>query len=460
MFFVKHMKRFWVFLHILMLCVLYIGNGVTAFADPTEVRSINHRGYNSIAPENTLPAFRLSKERNFDYVETDVSITKDGVPVCLHDRYFNDLVRYDDGSEVPSEIVCDISEMTYEEALFFDFGAKKGEEYKGTRIARFDDFLDLCAELNLHPYIELKKNGGYSSEKVSELVDMVDEKGLNGNVTWISFEKEYLEWVSDKDPTARLGYIAFKIPDALETAKELKLETNEVFLDCCVYFVPDEDVMLCKNAGIPLEAWSLGVESDDVELMKTLDPYIKGFTSNVVRYEDVFSADDDSLAGNTPGTTASENKPMNYSIEEREEWKIAYNHEVPFWGKQKIDASYFGKGFLIYSGDKAYSVTKIKVDKKKHRMQITGLQDADKETVKAIKKATRGKKGLPFTCNPYYVSDKDQIVVRKNKAGNIRSIKVQINDRLYKAKKNEWTYDEAGKIIMFKGNNLAGSHED
>ncbi|MBQ0070817.1 MAG: hypothetical protein KBS81_03020, partial [Spirochaetales bacterium] len=54
--------------------------------DPEGIfHSINHRGYNTVAPENTLSAFRLSKEKGFTQVETDVAFTLDGVPVLLHD---------------------------------------------------------------------------------------------------------------------------------------------------------------------------------------------------------------------------------------------------------------------------------------------------------------------------------------------------------------------------------------
>ncbi len=48
------------------------------------------------------------------------------------------------------------------------------------------------------------------------------------------------------------------------------------------------------------------------------------------------------------------------------------------------------------------SKKKIKVNKKKHLIQITGLEGADKDTVKAVKKATKGSSGLSFKVNPYY----------------------------------------------------------
>jgi glycerophosphoryl diester phosphodiesterase len=46
---------------------------------------IAHRGASGIAPENTLPAFRLAVEQGADAIELDVRLTGDGVPVVLHD---------------------------------------------------------------------------------------------------------------------------------------------------------------------------------------------------------------------------------------------------------------------------------------------------------------------------------------------------------------------------------------
>ncbi len=46
---------------------------------------IAHRGDSSHAPENTLAAFRLALEKGADGVEFDVQLSKDGVPVIIHD---------------------------------------------------------------------------------------------------------------------------------------------------------------------------------------------------------------------------------------------------------------------------------------------------------------------------------------------------------------------------------------
>jgi glycerophosphoryl diester phosphodiesterase len=48
--------------------------------------ALAHRGGAALAPENTLAAFSLSTALGLRYLETDVRVTADGVPVCFHDE--------------------------------------------------------------------------------------------------------------------------------------------------------------------------------------------------------------------------------------------------------------------------------------------------------------------------------------------------------------------------------------
>lgn len=46
---------------------------------------IGHRGAAAYAPENTLDSFREARRRGATWVETDVKLTADGVPILMHD---------------------------------------------------------------------------------------------------------------------------------------------------------------------------------------------------------------------------------------------------------------------------------------------------------------------------------------------------------------------------------------
>ena len=54
---------------------------------------IAHRGYSARFPENTLAAFAAAYDFGVLAVETDVRLSSDGVPVCLHDASLERLAR-------------------------------------------------------------------------------------------------------------------------------------------------------------------------------------------------------------------------------------------------------------------------------------------------------------------------------------------------------------------------------
>ena len=52
------------------------------------------------------------------------------------------------------------------------------------------------------------------------------------NCTWISFDKESLQFVLKHDAKARLGYLCYQLTMSnYRIAEELKTEANEVFVD-------------------------------------------------------------------------------------------------------------------------------------------------------------------------------------------------------------------------------------
>ena len=241
--------------------------------DWTFVKSVNHGGYNLVAPINTLPAYEESARQGYEYVETDVRLTKDRVPVLLHGDVINEYARNDDGSEIKEEIR--ISEITYEEALKYDFGIWKGEEYAGTRLATFDQFIDLCKKLKLKPYVELKAETGLTFKDLQGLIDKVYEADMLEDVTWISYTTGYLDYVRNCYTQARLGLVVDEIYDKfLLQVKALKTDRNEVFLDSLEH--DSSAVERCKAIGIPLEAWVV----DDEEEVLAMDPYVSGITSD------------------------------------------------------------------------------------------------------------------------------------------------------------------------------------
>ena len=229
------------------------------------VNSILHRGWATEAPENTLPAFRLGREKGFSYMEADVSFTADGHPVLLHDK------KVDRTSNGEGEI----EKLTLREVRQLDFGAWKGEEYAGTKIPTFEEFISLCRDIGIRPYIEIKPDCSAEPWRVRALADTVRRYGMEDRVTWISFQYVDLVILRDYVPTARLGLLVGTIDDAqIEQAASLRTGSNSVFLDSRSF--TEDEVLKCRWAKIPLEVYVL----DTTEQIVRLDPYISGVTSN------------------------------------------------------------------------------------------------------------------------------------------------------------------------------------
>lgn len=102
-----------------------------------------HRGFNTVSPENTMPAYGAAVAMDADEIEFDLWPTKDKEIVSCHDP---NLDRVSDGTG-------NVFDYTYEELLKFDFGVKYTERFEGLRIVKFEEILQKFGGrtiLNIH----------------------------------------------------------------------------------------------------------------------------------------------------------------------------------------------------------------------------------------------------------------------------------------------------------------------
>ncbi|WP_405027722.1 glycerophosphodiester phosphodiesterase [Lentibacillus songyuanensis] len=105
-----------------------------------------HRGASMHAPENTMPAFQLAYEHGADGIETDVQLTKDNIPVLIHDEQVK---RTTNGSGF-------VKDLTLHELKQLDLGAWFSPDYRGTTILSLEEFLQWIEPKSLYLNIELK----------------------------------------------------------------------------------------------------------------------------------------------------------------------------------------------------------------------------------------------------------------------------------------------------------------
>ncbi|MEW5773772.1 MAG: glycerophosphodiester phosphodiesterase family protein [Thermodesulfobacteriota bacterium] len=173
------------------------------------ILAIAHRGDSAHAPENTLAAFRAALDAGADMVECDVGLTRDLVPVILHDA---DLDRTSDGRGK-------LSAHSYDEMARLDAGSWFGPAFAGERIPTLEQALDLLAgrvQVNVEVKPEVLEQ--VSPERAAALVlDPVRRRGLLGSVVFSSFSAGVLDALRAAEPAARLGALADR-PQAPEAA--------------------------------------------------------------------------------------------------------------------------------------------------------------------------------------------------------------------------------------------------
>ncbi len=181
--------------------------------DAAFARVIGHRGAAAAAPENTLASLRKAKELGASWVEFDVKLTQDGVPILMHDER---LERTTSGrGEVALTTLAELEKL--------DAGGWFGPRFRGERVPTFEAALALCAELGLGINVEIKPCPGRAAETARVTIETLRRcwSGALPAPLISSFEPACLAVARDLAPEMPRGYLAVALPrrwrEALET---------------------------------------------------------------------------------------------------------------------------------------------------------------------------------------------------------------------------------------------------
>jgi glycerophosphoryl diester phosphodiesterase len=193
------------------LCLLLSAANTTVDAssagDPREkeartVAVIAHRGVPTLAPENTLAAFRKALELGVDMLEVDVQQTKDGHLVVLHDKSVD---RTTDGRGA-------LRDFTLEELKSLDAGNWFAAEFRDERIPTLKEVVDILdRETTL--LLEVKHGSPYYLGIEGELIEFIRQHRLEERVLIKSFDPDVVRRVRRLAPGLPVGIsILFRIP--------------------------------------------------------------------------------------------------------------------------------------------------------------------------------------------------------------------------------------------------------
>lgn len=232
--------------------------------DQSKINLIAHRGFSCQAPENTIAAIKKAAEFGFDTVEIDVRQTADSVWVVSHD---SDIKGMTDKSGK-------ISSYTYYDLITanIDNGANH-KNYGGLKISTLDQMLQACLANGIKPMIEIKD---YTDDGLDSLLQIIDKNGFTESCTVISFDREVLTKVREKNDKIRLYALVSKLnKDNLE--KCLEDPTIGVSFNGHQKINSEKKIKQLQDAGITIACWTV----DDKETMqKYYDMGVTTFVTN------------------------------------------------------------------------------------------------------------------------------------------------------------------------------------
>lgn len=165
---------------------------------------IGHRGAAAEAPENTLVSIRKAAEAGARWVEFDVKLTADDVPILMHDA------RLDRTTSGRGPVAT----HAFGEIQKLDAGSWFEDRFTGERVPTLDEAAGLCRELGLGMNVELKPCPGRALATAVSTLDVLRRHGdaFAGRLLVSSFDPRCLEVAQASAPAIPRGYLCGFVP--------------------------------------------------------------------------------------------------------------------------------------------------------------------------------------------------------------------------------------------------------
>lgn len=259
-----------------------------------KILNIAHRGYSGKFDENTMIAFKKAIEYKADGIETDVQLSKDNIPILIHDEILNrttngygyvkdytldELKTFrtksvpkiqalkDDALEQLQYLKCNneknilkLGEYTVEEVRYF-------EDQRVEEIPTLKELLELVAGSDLKVLnLELKNSIIPYNGLEEKVLDMIYEYNLKDKIIISSFNHLSLVKIRKLDKEIKLG--ALTDSTLANVPKYLKDISVECYHPCFPSILNEEYMKEIKDAGIMVNPYTVNEEEHMNMVMK------------------------------------------------------------------------------------------------------------------------------------------------------------------------------------------------
>lgn len=149
-----------------------------------------------LAPQNTPAAFSIAVTNGADALETDVSVSADGVLYTFHDTTIDSLTT---GTGIFTTL-----NSSYLDSVQIRAGI--GTEYEPLRIGKFSEYLDIAKANNRKIYPELKRLR--SNADVAPIVQAVMDAGMGSMCNMSAFQLSRIQIVRSITPVIEVGMLS------------------------------------------------------------------------------------------------------------------------------------------------------------------------------------------------------------------------------------------------------------
>ncbi len=198
-----------------------------------------------------MAAVTLAMEQPYvQWIEVDVQLSKDGVPLLIHDYTLN---RTTNGRGP-------VKDRTWEELQRLDAGRWKSKAYAGEKLISLDEFLDKIKG-RLQANIEVKTEGNLYPGIEEKIISAVRKRRMEQDVVLTSFEPRILAKIKELGRGIRTGLIIDRKP------KDLLLRLQMLhcsFLSINYRHLSADLAAKAARRGIEVMAWTM----DDMPRMR------------------------------------------------------------------------------------------------------------------------------------------------------------------------------------------------
>ncbi|MGB3404235.1 MAG: glycerophosphodiester phosphodiesterase family protein [Microcoleaceae cyanobacterium] len=212
------------------------------------IEIIAHRGFSSIAPENTLAAFKAAIKHQADSIEFDLQISADGIPVIFHDENLDRITGH------PGKI----QEKKLKVLKHLPTGTWFSDEFYQEKIPTLTEALSCLLQIKKYLYFDVKPHCQWNESDIEQLIQLLIDNNLLEKSILTSFNEQFLAKCRQICPMIKIGYFVTDTSEFERQLNKAKAMGNAIISSWYKVLLEEPKwVKESQKEGIDIVAWTV-----------------------------------------------------------------------------------------------------------------------------------------------------------------------------------------------------------